>query len=298
MMGKEFEGELFEHPIFSSFELMTGLAIVCMGIVFGIYLLDLWGFVPLIPVHLFGFKKQRLLIWMVAFCLIGTIVVTGALGIFRYFAITQPAEIIESSRTGDISSPFDIDGGNTIPPDFEASIEPTTEMSVVEKIAVAISLVGIPVLALVGVALSFNGVAVLAMFLILGGIATVSGGVALLAVFARLFHHLLVFIFSVIYVLFNALTGMTGMIAAPFVQAFCLRGTDPPPDAGQGNAPDPPQGHYPPPQQPLQPEHTTEAGQQDSDPNATDTESSETSRRSDENQQPFTPSDRDWNPLE
>jgi hypothetical protein len=215
---------LAESPLFQSFEMMTAAVLVCAGILFGIYILDLLGFIPLIPVHLLSLSVQRIMLIIVIGCGVGTIVVGGALATYRCVSLQGGVDIMEEPMTGDVTDRFGaVSVGATSAASKHQLTLTTTDM---EAKLISISLVGIALLGLIGAILAFNGPVTLLLFLTLGIMALITGVTAVFGLFVRLLRWIIMILYSLLHLGLNALLGMMATVARPFVRMFNIHGTD------------------------------------------------------------------------
>jgi len=274
MMDVPLPEVLDESPLFKSFEMMTAAVLVCAGILFGIYILDLLGFLPLIPLHLLSINVQRIMLGLVICCCVGTFVVVGSLAAYRCVSLQDgmDADMIGEPMTGDVT---DLLGA--VPTGMESASSETLTATDMEAKLITISLVGISLLGAIGTILAFNGPVVLLVFLTLGAVALISGGMAAFGLLTRLLYWLTMIGYSILHMILNALLGMMVMVARPFVQIFALHRTDLANDDGDNTELS---SGLPPRESPRTAAAT---GQND--------------QQSEADQSPFDSSDAEWNPL-
>jgi hypothetical protein len=279
---------LDESPLFKSFEMMTAAVLVCAGILFGIYILDLLGFIPLIPVHLLSLSVQRIMLIIVIGSGVGTLVVGGALATYRCISLQGGMDIMEEPMTGDVTDRFDsVSVGTTSAASNHQLTLTTTDL---EAKLISISLVGIALLGLIGAVLAFNGPVVLLLFLTVGIMALISGIAAVFGLFVRLLRWIIMILYSLLHMGLNALLGMMATVARPFVRMFKIHGTDLSNDDGDNNEPSSGRGEELPPPQPPRiveptPPNDPQAPPQNEPPHPG------------VDQPNFNPSDTEWNPL-
>ena len=226
MMDVQLPELLDESPIFKSFETMTAAVVVCAGILFGIYILDLLGFLPLIPVHLLSISVQRIMLSLMVCCCVGTLVVVGSLAAYRCVSLQggMDMDMMEEPISGDVIDRFEMVPAGVTP----ASAEPhsTLTTTAAEAKLISISLIGISLLGAIGAVLAFNGPVTLLLFLTIGIMALITGVMAVFGLFIRLLRWIIIIVYSILHMILNALLGMMTMVARPFVRLFSLRGTD------------------------------------------------------------------------
>jgi len=226
MMDVPLPEVLDESPLFKSFEMMTAAVLVCAGILFGIYILDLLGFLPLIPVHMLSINVQRIMLGLLICCCVGTFVVVGSLSAYRCVSLQggMDMDMMEEPMTGDVTDLF-----GAAPAGVASALSnrnPTLTTTDTEFKLISISLIGIALLGALGAILAFNGPVVLLMFLTLGAVAVVSGGFAVFGLLTRLFHWIIMIGYSILHMILNALLGMIAMVARPFVRLFSIHFPD------------------------------------------------------------------------
>ena len=278
MMDVPLPEVLDASPLFKSFEMMTAAVLVCAGILFGIYILDLLGFLPLIPLHLLSINVQRIMLGFVICCCVGTFVVVGSLAAYRCVSLQDgmDTDVMGEPMTGDVT---DLLGA--VPTGMESASSETLTATEMEAKLITISLVGISLLGAIGTILAFNGTVVLLVFLTLGVVALISGGMAAFGLLTRLLYRLTMIGYSILHMIVNALLGMMVLVARPFGQIFALHRTDLTND--EGDNVEPPAGRrdeLPPRESPRTVAPTVQNDQQ-----------------SEANQSTFDSSDAEWNPL-
>ena len=226
MMDVQLPELLDESPIFKSFETMTAAVVVCAGILFGIYILDLLGFLPLMPIHLLSINVQRIMLSLVICCCVGTFVVVGSLAAYRCVSLQggMDMDMMEEPMTGDVTDLFEAAPAGVASALSNHNLTLATTDTEIKLIS--ISLIGIALLGALGAILAFNGPVVLLMFLTLGVVALISGGTAVFGLLTRLLHWIIMIGYSILHMILNALLRMMSFVARPFVRLFSLRGTD------------------------------------------------------------------------
>ena len=289
MMDVPLPRVLDESPLFKSFEVMTAAVLVSAGILFGIYIFDLLGFLPLIPVHLLSISVQRIMLSLIIGCFVGTLVVVVALAAYRSVSLQGGMDVgtMEEPMTDDVTARFEaVPAGVASAP---SNYNPTLTTTDMEAKLIFISLVGISLLGLIGAIFAFNGPVVLLMFLSLGVMALISGVTAVFGLGTRLLHWIIMIVYSILHMVLSTLLRMASMVARPFVRLFCLRSTDLNNDAVDNIEPSSEQGEELPPRESPRiveppPQNDLQSPPQ-SDP------------QSGADQHPFEPSDAEWNPL-
>jgi len=310
MMDVQLPKVLDENPIFKSFEIMTAAVLVSAGILFGIYILDLLGFLPLIPVHLLSITVQRIMLGLMTCCCVGTVVVVGALAGYRCVSLQggMDADMMAEPMAGDVIDRFEMVPAGVTP----ASPEPHSTLTTTdaEVKLISISLIGISLLGAIGAILAFNGPVTLLLFLTVGIMALITGVTAVFGLFTRLLRWIIMILYSLLHMLLNALLAMAAMVARPFVRVFSIHGTDINNDGEDNTETFPQQGENLPPHQPPR---IVETSQQNADGGSDSDQMSESPRivetptqdepQTEAEQTPqeertsFEPSNAEWNPL-
>jgi len=283
MVGRELPENLIENQIFSSFEILTVAVLISSGILFGIYIFDLWGSIPLIPVHLFSLRRRRWLLGLMTFCILGSLFTQGLLAVYRGYASQVPTQIEMMDGAGyeDITSHLEENNSVSTSTPTELSFDQMMKSTNTENILRNISFVAITLLATSGSILAFNGPTILVMFLVLGIVAAIGGVIALVGILLGLVHRLFMFVLGIIYTVTNVFLSIARMLATPFVQLFKLHRTDHLPDESEDA---------------IQTQQQV-AQSSPEKPDASSTEEYQSTEGQD-SQNPFPPSDDEWNPLD
>lgn len=281
MMGKELPDKLTGNHLFNSFEMLTVAVLIGSGILFGIYIFDLWGSIPLIPVHLFSLRVRRCLLGLMMFCILGTLFTEGVLAFYRGYSLQESTEIemIDTTGDGDITSRLDAQNPVSTSTPSMASFDQMMKVTDTESKLIYASLVGVSLLATTGSILAFSGPIILVMFLGLGIVAAIGGVVSLFSWLLGLIHRLFMFVLGFIYTLTNMFLGIARMLASPFIRFFQIHGTDRLDDNEDTIQPQ---------QQVVQKRARRKV--------AGESQENQSTEDGDE-QNPFTPSDDEWNPL-
>jgi hypothetical protein len=306
MMDVELPESITNNSLFSSFEILTAAILVSNGILFGIYIFEILGFIPILPLHTLSSKTQKTLLVIAIICTILTLVVVGALAMSRVNSmISEPV----SSDINVSNSDLDLESDSTIGhlPDEES-----LNFTDTDKLLINISLVGVSALAFVGTMFAFNGPIVLIKFLALGFVALIGCLIWLISNIGRLTHGVIMLALSLIY-FFVALivTRISArVLARPIVSFFHIRGTDDPDDEGM-LVRQPVQNENHNQQPPSEPQVQTHQETTTAQANEQQTEHQEQSRPNDntgtqdnqqtrqpENQASFAPKASEWNPLD
>ena len=197
MMGVEIPRTLRENPIFSSFEMMSGAMLASSGILFGLYFLDLVGFIPILPVHQLPAGTRRVLLYVSIIGVAASLAVSGLLAAYRGKLVEW--ELVEMSDTNLLTpsnwTPFAV-------------------------------LMGISLLATTGSILAFYGPVVLLIFIASGLLFLTGGLVFLSSLIIRLAHRIILLLMGIGYRVSIIISRITRMAARPFIKLFHIHGVD------------------------------------------------------------------------
>jgi len=286
MMGIDMPEALANNSILGSFEIMTAAVMVSSGILFGVYIFDLLGFIPIIPLHLLSVRIQRWLLGIMIFCGLFTFLVVGSLAAYRVisFQSSSGIEKMDMMESLDITSrleTYDMEYTNFSGELNSGCMPANTDM---ETKLNYISLIGTSLLAAMGTIMAFNGPIILLVFISLGFVGLIGGIFHLFGGLIRVIHRLLALLLSVIYMLLELILRIANILARPIIKLFSIHGTDDI-DENEEIEPQPPQhGPDTPTREPVQTiiEPTDEVNSPQQEQN---------------NQKDYEPSDAEWNPT-
>ena len=230
--GTKLSGFLAEGPIAHSFHYLTGGCVVASGVTFGIFIVELLGFLPFVPLHIFGPGVQRTFLCLAVVMMVLTIALASGLAVYRADALSynSVSEVSDATLTSSVEG-LVLPGGQVASPVDTSLDPPAQEPGEPSGHIVRYLLVGIAGIALVASVFAFFGPCVAAVFIALAVVAICAALLWCFGGLMRMVHRAITIVLVFFYSLLNFIRGFCLSLASTIVRIFRLKLTDVPDSA-------------------------------------------------------------------